>query len=475
MRATPDQLSPPTQQFSTMAITTTVINRSVVAAPPVVSRSLRRLADTLLNVVDVRTGIVRYVAEQPRLPQFPDIIQYVAQTCDTKAFIQQAAFGNAGGCALSRPAALAKAIGEAVERYSVAIYDEACFPLLSYRDAPFAAIPPDSWALNSPMQYATPGFAWAPFTDVTPVRWVTARDLGTDKEIGVPAAMVYVPFSYYPASGEPPICQPISTGLACHCSYEEAMIGGLCEVIERDAFMITWQAGLSRTQIDPTTLSPVNTALIQRMEATGATLRLLDLTTDNGVAAVLAVQTHDSPKMPAITFASSAALDPEDAIRKALEEVTHTARWMYTLMHKAGPVPTSDGYTNVDSQERHLQFWADHAHRPLADFIFASDSMMAFTDMELLESGDPTRDLGTLIERISATGHRALSVDVTAPDVADAGLRVVRALVPGYHPLIMGYTDRATGGTRLWTVPQRLGYPGVDPASGDNPLPHPFP
>jgi ribosomal protein S12 methylthiotransferase accessory factor len=39
----------------------------------------------------------------------------------------------------------------------------------------------------------------------------------------------------------------------------------------------------------------------------------------------------------------------------------------------------------------------------------------------------------------------------------------------------MGYGLRSLGGHRLWSVPQALGYPGVTPAGGDNPVPHPYP
>ncbi len=65
--------------------------------------------------------------------------------------------------------------------------------------------------------------------------------------------------------------------------------------------------------------------------------------------------------------------------------------------------------------------------------------------------------------------------DVTTEDVRALGLTVVRALVPGYHPLFMGYHLRALGGERLWTIPQRLGYRGITRADGDYPYPHPFP
>ncbi|NBB83125.1 MAG: hypothetical protein GVY28_06930 [Alphaproteobacteria bacterium] len=443
--------------------------------PPLVSRRLKRLADTLTNLVDARTGLIRYVAEEPRRPEFPDIVQYAAETCETEAFLNQSAFGKTGGCATSRPVALAKAVGEAVERYSAAIYEEEDFPLHTAADAPFACVPPEDWALNTPDQYAAPDFQWMPFTAETPVRWARARDLRTGEAVGVPAAMVHVPFYFYPDSGEPPICQPISTGLACHCSWAEAVIGGLCEVVERDAFMITWQARMARPRIDRETLSPANRALLTHLESTGATVTLFDVTMDNGLPAVMVVQTHDAPTMPAITFACSAALEAEEAVRKAMEEATHTARWMFYIKHRNGWLNPGDDCANVDGQERHLQFWATHDRRALADWVFSNDTVVPFDSLPSPGTGDPAADLDLVVDRIAATGHRPLAVDITPVDVAQAGLTVVRALVPGYHPLIMGYPIRAKGGRRLWSVPQALGYPGIDPATGDNPLPHPFP
>jgi ribosomal protein S12 methylthiotransferase accessory factor len=54
-------------------------------------------------------------------------------------------------------------------------------------------------------------------------------------------------------------------------------------------------------------------------------------------------------------------------------------------------------------------------------------------------------------------------------------LKVVRAIIPGFHPLFMGHKLRALGGSRLWQVPQSLGYQGINRDTGDNPAPHPYP
>jgi ribosomal protein S12 methylthiotransferase accessory factor len=95
--------------------------------------------------------------------------------------------------------------------------------------------------------------------------------------------------------------------------------------------------------------------------------------------------------------------------------------------------------------------------------------------MKDLSTGDPGTDLRLLCERVRAVDHQVLLADLTTEDVRPLGLTVVRAVIPGFHPLCMGHTIRPLGGKRLWEVPRRLGYGGVTRDQGDNPTPQPNP
>lgn len=442
----------------------------------VFERPLRRLEDAAPLLVDDQVGILKYAMEVRKEPGGPNFFHFQGEACNASAFNPQKNFHFTGGASADRGRALAKAIGEGVERYCAAFYHAVELPLSSREEADFACADPASFALFSEAQYESPGFLWVPFTDETPVRWTHAFDAGSGERVFVPAARVFIPY-YFPAgSGDSPIDQPISTGLACHLSFAEAALGGICEAVERDAALLAWQAMISPPQIRVETLSDENYDLVQRFEKACGRVRLLNLTTDNGIPAVMAVLTSTSDKAPALVFAPAASLDAETAVRKALEELAHTRRYcQYVMSHAPRIVPDPPEYDSVADQRGHLNFYVDPNNSHLTDFFFSSPKRMDFEEIGSLATGDPEADVEVAVRRIMDTGERVYLRELTTPDVKELGLCVVRAVVPGFQQLHMGFRNRCLGGRRLWEVPQKLGYRGISPASGDYPAPHPYP
>ena len=100
-------------------------------------------------LVDEKVGIVKHVNYIPREVGAPDFFHYAAEGCDAKAFNAQRNSRIGGGASYDRNIALAKAIGEVVERYSSAIYEIEDFPLASATCAAFPCVDPSRFALYS--------------------------------------------------------------------------------------------------------------------------------------------------------------------------------------------------------------------------------------------------------------------------------------------------------------------------------------
>jgi ribosomal protein S12 methylthiotransferase accessory factor len=439
------------------------------------SYSLQRLYNVIDLLVDERVGIINYAGEMPREAGAPEFFHFYAKASNTRAFCRQKNFENTGGASAHRGRAMAKAVGEAVERYCAAIYDIDALPLGSYRATSLNCVAPEDFALYSANQYSEPNFPYSPFNEDTLVRWTPALDLETDETCYVPASMVFIPYACTPQVGEVPIVQPISTGLACHCSYEEAAISAICEVIERDAFMIAWQAKLAMPHVRIESISYDNRSLVERFIKTGSQVTILNITMDHGVPTILSVLRSTHEDSPALVFAASAHLDAGEAIRKSLEELAHTRRHAQYLKNTLPPVVPGRDFGNITKQDRHMRLFCQHENAHLAEFIFSSKESVDFECLRNLYSGNPVKDLQTLVSKVGAVNHRVLVADVTTPDVKETGLSVVRALIPGFHPLFMGHRFRALGSRRLREVPPLLGFTPITAVGSDNLVPHPYP
>ena len=82
-----------------------------------------------------------------------------------------------GGSAFTWEESRARALGEAVERFCAAVYDERTFVLDCQRNLAPEAIDPSTVALFSATQYREPGFAFQPFTEETRVTWTWGYSL----------------------------------------------------------------------------------------------------------------------------------------------------------------------------------------------------------------------------------------------------------------------------------------------------------
>lgn len=436
---------------------------------------IRRLTDNLPYLLDPKTGIITGVSEHPMEIDSPRFFRFNGRAANTEAFGDYRNFAIGGGASTSRELALAKTIGECVERYCAALYDKHSFPLSTYNQASFPCVHPDQFALYAKIQYENPEFDFDEFTVNSPVRWMPAQNLTSLNTEYVPASMVYVPYFFYKNGEETPIVQPISSGLSCHCSYEEAVVGGISEVIERDNFMITWQAKLSRKRIRLNSLSKRNIDLINRFLEVGYEIHLMDISNESTIPGIMAVATGKNTDFLPLVVSASVALSPEEAVQKALEELAHTERYAYQIKNELPRLSVHKEFDNVLGQVHHVNFWVNPDVQKHAAFLYASDSWIDFEELPDHSKTTPTDEMNHLVGVLRQTGYEVLITDITTSDVQSLGMKVIRAIIPGYHPLFMGYHKRPLGGNRLWEIPQKLGFDGIQKETGDYAFPHPFP
>lgn len=436
--------------------------------------SFRRLNDIIEDLVDSRSGIINKCYELQPEPDAPQLFHFYAQASNTKVFSGNPNFRNTGGVSTDRKIAMAKAVGEAVERYCSAFFDVKDLPLCTYDDADFEAVHPDFFQYFTDEQYELPGFPFLPFNTNTQIRWTEAIDLCTSELKHIPAACVWMPYYFDRAAGDTPIFQPISTGLSCHCSLEEAILGGVLEVVERDAFSMTWQAKLSHPHIIIESLSDDNYDLVRKIESVGHKVYLLNATTDLGIPVILAVAHRERHPAPPLVVAAASELDPETAVRKCLEELVHTRRYMRELQAWGGSYDAPADLDEIKDQIDHLRFWGSDSVLKYSEFLINSENRVEFSSIESMEKKSVKDSLQGLTSQLLKKGYSSYFVDLTTDDVMGLGLRVVRAVVPGLHPFFIGHAWRARNCKRLFSSPQLFGHKPLS-RGHDNIYPHPFP
>lgn len=412
------------------------------------------------SLVSPYVGVVRGVDEVLAEPCDLRLANVLCETGYAELLVGHGARHPGSGSGTTRAAARTAAIAEAVERYSACWSDAAEAVVATGAELGDRAVTPSRFALFSDRQQRSPRFPYARFTEHTRVAWVQASSLPEREPLLVPAQLVYLAWTLRP--GEERIAHATSSGLACQTTFAGATLTALLELVERDAFMITWNARLSWPLLEWPNNFRLSAFERRFVRPTGLHVSAVDLSAFWSVPCVLGVARSAISGDAPFGVGAGAATTIERAVEKALDEAVRVRSWASALRGQ-GRIPSRDAIREFD---QHIQYYADEERAGAADF---------------LDSNSERRDVASVapikgIESITRRGVRAYTVDVTAPDVRSAGLYVVRVLAPELCALDVVHEFRFLGGRRLYEEPVRLGMRARPLDESDiNPEPHPFP
>lgn len=428
------------------------------------------------RLVSDRLGIIAKVEFQRMRPNEPSV--YWAHSSPSRFYQGSSASIRYHGFGLSMipERAAIKAIGESVERYCAVPPTRNALTFGTYasvnRICP--AIKPEAFTLFSDEQYDDPAMPFARPSSSYPLHWVGGTSLVSGNPVLVPASFVFTPYDFevpgYPP--DPRLAFPISTGLACGPTYAAAVYRGLLEIIERDAFMLSWRHERSMPLLE---LGKFNRPLTRRLrQAVGeipvsCVVKLA--TVDIAVTVVLVMLNTTDGKFPLFAMGAGADFDPEQALILALEEA---------LLCYCGLCRIESPYT-VDERAELEEGTNPVALHGLAHALDTSLRDMRRCLEEPTEYADGVNrvqragNLGGLIQELNGMGHEAVAVDLTQPDIDDAGFKVVRVLVPGLQPLDVDKRWPYLGTKRFAEMTERLGETRqVGRQLPQHRLPHPF-
>jgi ribosomal protein S12 methylthiotransferase accessory factor len=440
-------------------------SRAKVEAPSVrldAARDPAELRRMLAGVVDERTGIVKSLsldllgpARTPEAPRTATAVlgEYTEGCCHAHRCREPEIGAGKGTTGVE---AMVRAVGEAVERYSASRFDRRALLRASVAEMKADHLAPERLCLYAESQYARPDFPYVRLAKGTPIDWTLGRWMDTGAPVYVPALPA---FYNYPPPPEESFCQVTSNGLAAGPTIEDAAARAAMELIERDAFMITWLTRRPAKRIFLDGSADVGTCEVARqLEERGARLELYLVDAGVAVPTVVSVGFGDGKRWPGATVAMAAHMSPRTAIRKAIMEQGHVGPYLYRLL--------ADGKQVIPERPEDVRSLDDHAlyyfppSRASAFAFLGKGASVRAADLQEPEDVSPR----ALVERLCRAGRRVAIVDLTSPDLAGTPFRVARALGPDFQQIHFGHLLGQLGNPRLLAAARR----------GLNPDPHPM-
>lgn len=247
-------------------------------------------------------------------------------------------------------------------------------------------------------------------TDDHAIDWCPAWSLTRGRAMLVPAAFVIADVS------NDVLPEWTSTGLASHVCLTRAVLGGLCEVLERDALATTWYNALATTPLSPAG-TPLERLLDRLDREAGVTVRLMVLPTDSPFPVVLALaRRHVAPPFAAVGVACHANLAM--AASKAVAE---------SIQVMVGLKPGGDG-SDLDDDPA-ARYATPEGAEVLESCLQPTEETVGHCTEPSHRS--PSVALNAGVAQLARQGLEVLAAELTTADVAQAGWRVVRVMVPG--------------------------------------------
>lgn len=372
--------------------------------------------------------------------------------------------------------AFSKTVGETLERSFLSLYKQADLLSCSYSDlvrAKRATL--DIFALNSFLPWQEKRNSRLVRSDESLIHWVQGETV-SGTPILLPAQLVFWNYSFNNDLKEQVLAHPTTSGAGGHFTKAGAMLSGLLENIERDAFIIYWLNRISPPVIDTSTIHDGEVrSLLASFDRYGLDVYFLNTTTDIGIPCVTCAIVDRRAENPILAIGSAAGFTiPETILHAGYEAL---AVLDSTIRLETFPLPENyEPFTdpNVGRMQR-LTVWRGEKMLTQFSFFIQGKKQTAKEFIGSISVGEsPQERLDYILERLAklGTGYEVYVHEVKNEILKALGYHVVQTIVPQLIPIYLNEHLPTLNSKRLREVPEKLGYTA---ATELNPWPHPFP
>lgn len=246
------------------------------------------------------------------------------------------------------------------------------------------------------------------FFEELPLRWTPAHNLTRHSQ-------AWIPFDWFYTINE-------FNGPSAGNCVEEALVQGICEIVERHVSSLISQGRQCVPLIDPASAQdPILQQLLDKYQKAGIKLYLSDFSLDVGIPTVgaLAYDPTTFPEKSEIVWTAGTTPSPEKAFSRALTEVAQLA----------GDFNSNANY--VASGLPKLKRLDE------ADFIINSPEWRRVSQLPDLSADNLKTEVENCVAALAAQGMEVWTIPITHPKL---GVPAFYTLIPGAH-----FRERAIG------------------------------
>ena len=414
----------------------------------------RRLREVL---VDPRCGFVPRVTLSGTDADEPALVGATAAVGNVSGLRGASTGGNqtrhavhGAGVGLTEDEATVAALAEAVERHAASTFYEEQSTWFAAEAAKGRVLDLETVPRCSEQEMKNPhcSLTW-PVKD-KPIRWVKGLCLHTGDVVSIPAVMAYSHAGW--RGPQERFWLPISTGCAAHGSYEQAILTGICEVVERDAISLIWLQRLALPRIFVDSLGPEAAPYWELCQKGSADIEynFFNATTEVGLPTIYGVQVSRHHPYARTIVGCSTALSFDRALAKVIKDLISFKRAFSAERKLSLDVKSFTGLLDGAT------YMAKPEHASVFDFLLASSRTLSLDDLTRRQS--PHVTLREVLRKLAKHKMQALAVDLTTDEAIRAGLRVVRVLIPELQPLSLHTAAQYLAHPRLYSAPEAMGY-----------------
>jgi ribosomal protein S12 methylthiotransferase accessory factor len=417
------------------------------------------------SLVNEKYGIIEHVTRAPFFNDEPKFPLYVAKVRDiSKLTDGRNPDATLSGLGITDERAKIKAIGEAIERYSLSLYRKKQLIFDSFKNLSCAVNPLDFSCFTKEV-LKNGDYSFCKINSNTKFYWVGGESLINNKQVLLPAQVIYVPYKY---ENEKIIRFPVSTGAACGTSLYFAIYRGLCEIIERDAFMIYYLNKLKPHRIDLNSIENYNIRkMINTFERYRLEVHCFYLKTDLNIYTFLTVIVDKTGIGPSVSLGLKCSFDAESALLGSLEEAQQSRPWLRNYVSRKKYIKRP--IIIKDILDRALYWYPIKMIKNLK-FLLSSKNFISFDTFKL--SVNEKEYIEKLIKELKNRNIRVFFADITTDKIKSAGFTIVKVLSPEMQPLYFDEEFKSIT-ERVFNVPEMLGYSKKN-YKELNKIPHPF-